>query len=731
MEKMPSLPSSFQFNSKFMRWGDNNKFWAIGSEFVFKGESHKTLNYGDWSEGTYETWTSFDKENMNDEQKEKLEMTIKSLKEATEKQLKEKHEECRKKFKPIWDKASETPLHEYLKSKGLTSNAPARVSGNFLLIEVADENGFNGYQRIFKSGSTFEKRFSDGLKKHGSFCAIPSKSDIKKADYCYLVEGFATGKSVYEATNILTIVAFDAGNISPAIETLRKINPSIKVVIAADYDHESQVGQTRAKQAANKFNDVYVKIPDVLNASMDWNDIHQIDGIEEVKKQLDTSALFEIKAPFLEIKNPIITKEKEVKKIYEKGFKKLPKMEGFGQIIFKELYDNSPIKRTQMSFMCTLNLVSILIGNKLFHRGTPCNLFLYGLAPSGFGKDAPFKRSKQILIESGFSHLIGSSSPTSETVVLKLLERSREQVMFINEAESLLKRINNDKTNQSLRECLTELFDEGKSTRTAKYLMNSTGKTKEAEAVGQIFSPFVNMIMTSTIEAFDKYGTMESFLTGFLSRFLFFFEDRFKRQDIMENYKPPIPDHIKQAVVLFAGENSPAQVAKSHEKIPLIEAKIDPQAQRLYHSIHNSIEDEKSQMFNSKFFSLFSRKLYYVNKFVLIHHAMINPSDYTLKPIREESYIWAKEAVDAIVHNMLMSLDENVSESSYDKKTQEFCKYIRGRTEKGLGTTLMDIGKRFLKYPKDERRKTLEDLMELQVITRNESREFFYVAKSK
>jgi hypothetical protein len=422
-------------------------------------------------------------------------------------------------------------------------------------------------------------------------------------------------------------------------------------------------------------------------------------------------------------------KEKEdepLEEIASKNFKKLPKWEGLGKIIFNELYQNSPIPRSQLCFMSTANLLSILIGNNFYHRGTGCNLYQYGVAPSGYGKDFSFKRSMQILNEAGLGRLIGSTSPTSETIMLMMLQKNKEQCLFINEAESLLKRITNDRTNLGLRECLTDMYDFSGRSHSPKMIINAGKKDKEVDSIGKIFSPFLNILMTSTTQAFNNYAAEDIFNTGFGARFLFYFEDRYKPQKFTTDFNPAIDKTTIKAIKLFKND-SYLDARKPDEVYPLNHAQITPEAEAYYRDMHNRIELEKKENQNSRFFPLITRKMYFINKFVTLHHASINPADYITKPVSVESYVWAQAAVDAITHNMIQQLDDNVSETTYGKKSKEFLRYIRKRTLGGKGTARKEISNRFNEIDLISRRRIIDDLIEQGNIF--EKDKLFYASK--
>ncbi|HKM07331.1 MAG TPA: AAA family ATPase, partial [Sphaerochaeta sp.] len=88
------------------------------------------------------------------------------------------------------------------------------------------------------------------------------------SDFCYIVEGYATGATVYEATGKPVVVAYSAGNLLNMAEVLRSRSPSLSMTIVADND-ESGVGQAKAEQAAAKYGATVI-MPPILGDANDF-----------------------------------------------------------------------------------------------------------------------------------------------------------------------------------------------------------------------------------------------------------------------------------------------------------------------------------------------------------------------------------------------------------------------------------------------------------------------------
>lgn len=207
----------------------------------------------------------------------------------------------------IWEQSLPAYEHPYTNRKGVKING-ARI-GEFpfykveygkpitpfkhipaLLVPVHDKNGkivslqayFNDQIQIGESLT--DRAHMKGGQKQGGYCLIgnPDKKTIA------IVEGYATGLSVYMATGWAVVVAFDAGNLLSVAEATRKNFPQSEIIIAGDHDKPNPKTGKRAgneaADAAGQAINARVILPNV--EGQDWNDVHNKRGIEVVQSQL-------------------------------------------------------------------------------------------------------------------------------------------------------------------------------------------------------------------------------------------------------------------------------------------------------------------------------------------------------------------------------------------------------------------------------------------------------------
>lgn len=178
--------------------------------------------------------------------------------------------------------------HSYLVSKGIRPHGIFTSEKGDLVIPLRNVRGeLQSLEFIREDGS---KKLLFGGAKKGNFHRIKKAKDAP--DTIYIVEGYGTGASVFGATGCETVVAFDAGNLLPVGMEIRKVYPKATIVFCADDDRwtKGNPGIKFAKAAA-KATGAFMVSPVFKNLqgkklTTDFNDLHQREGLEEVRRQV-------------------------------------------------------------------------------------------------------------------------------------------------------------------------------------------------------------------------------------------------------------------------------------------------------------------------------------------------------------------------------------------------------------------------------------------------------------
>jgi putative DNA primase/helicase len=235
--------------------------------------------FGDWSSGFSQNWHAKRDSQLTPSELTVFKRRIAETRALVEKQRQEKAAQAAEKAIEIWNTAEAAkPDHPYLISKHIEA-CGARQHQGALVIPVRSDGKLCSLQFIATDGS---KRFLSGGQVSGGYCSIGA---TKEAHALCVVEGFATGATIHQATGYPVEVAFHAGNLASVAKAMRKRFPDLPLIVCADDDAatEGNPGITKASHAANvtgaklalpRFGD---QRPE---GTTDFNDMAALTGLE-------------------------------------------------------------------------------------------------------------------------------------------------------------------------------------------------------------------------------------------------------------------------------------------------------------------------------------------------------------------------------------------------------------------------------------------------------------------
>lgn len=177
--------------------------------------------------------------------------------------------------------------------------------GNYMALQLQDIAGQPvGLQRIYDrkitkpDGSQTNKDFTWGMNKNGAHLVIGSLN----AERIFVVEGFATGASVFLAAQSVkidaaVIVSIDSGNMKKVVEEYQQKRPYLELELALDNDCWKQkegkgnTGLLTGLDILSQYKTIKARAPrfDDIDASFqptDFNDVHVYAGLKAVAKQI-------------------------------------------------------------------------------------------------------------------------------------------------------------------------------------------------------------------------------------------------------------------------------------------------------------------------------------------------------------------------------------------------------------------------------------------------------------
>lgn len=201
--------------------------------------------FGDWREGFTQNWCSKSDKSMTEKERFEHRERTNAMQRQREVDIANSQRLAATAAHQRWMAASPCTQHEYLTRKGIQPHG-VKIEGDKLLIAMRDTSGMvNSLQTIAPDGI---KMFMSGGRIKGCYFAIGKLKDV-----LIVCEGFATGASIHECTGHAVAVAFNAGNLKAVAMALRRKYPDLKIIIAADDDHQTSgnPGLTKANAAVN------------------------------------------------------------------------------------------------------------------------------------------------------------------------------------------------------------------------------------------------------------------------------------------------------------------------------------------------------------------------------------------------------------------------------------------------------------------------------------------------
>ena len=276
--------------------------------------------------------------------------------------------------KKTWEKSEPVKVHSYLKEKGVKSYK-IREYKNELVIPMYYKEKICSLQFIKANG---DKRFLSKGRTSGCYFIIGNPKEAKKI--C-VAEGFATGATIYEASQLPVFVSFSCENLKTVAIYVRNCYPDAKIIICADDDFktEGNPGKLKATIAARIIN-AKMAIPHFdenrHDKATDFNDMGNLLGLDNV-----ALTIREAKLPWPQ-PQPLMGNISEERDPYP-----LDALPDTVKNAVKEVIDlvQAPIPLAASSALGALSLaiqghIKIARDKKL---SGPCSLFLLTIAESG------------------------------------------------------------------------------------------------------------------------------------------------------------------------------------------------------------------------------------------------------------------------------------------------------------------------------------------------------------
>lgn len=244
--------------------------------YVLHSDGVPAGSFGSWKHDISGTWCSKSEHEFTPDERREYAQRMEEAKRQREAEQEQIRAEARERAASIWEASPPAnDNHPYLVRKQVKAFGLRESRGSLVLPVTSPDGVIQSLQFIDAEGN---KLFLKGGMKRGCYFKIGGAP----VDRVIVAEGYATGASLHMAHGCPVAVAFDAGNLQPVCDAIRKRLPAhIAIEIWADNDVNTKgnPGVTKATKAAESVG-AKVVVPDIAG---DWNDVAVADGIEAVR----------------------------------------------------------------------------------------------------------------------------------------------------------------------------------------------------------------------------------------------------------------------------------------------------------------------------------------------------------------------------------------------------------------------------------------------------------------
>lgn len=274
---------------RFRAEGDHkkNSWYILGPDLTWG-------MFGCWKRGVTETWHSNNGEVCKMDRREHR-RKLEEARAALQRETSARQAKAAQTAEWIVRRSEPAKSHPYLLGKRVKAYGELRQRGDLLVVPLRDINGQLHTIQSIAPDNRFEGERNKTFLKGGRIAGCSFTIGDNRTHPLVICEGLATGASIHETTGHAVVCAMNAGNLKAVAENFRKKYPDCEIIIAADNDQwtDGNPGLTKASEAAKAIR-AKLAVPcfnDVANKPTDFNDLHQQEGLQAVKSQIDSAAL--------------------------------------------------------------------------------------------------------------------------------------------------------------------------------------------------------------------------------------------------------------------------------------------------------------------------------------------------------------------------------------------------------------------------------------------------------
>ena len=283
------VPEVIHGDGALHRYSTNGKHGDQSGWYVLHNDGDMAAGaFGCWRASVSRTWCSKDVSTLSLAERSAHQQRMQAIAQQRKADKVQRQQDAATAAASRWEAAAPALAdHPYLVRKSIQPHG-IKAEGEALLIPLRDATTqLHSLQAIGPEG---DKRFQPGGRIKGCYFGIGKPKGV-----LIVCEGFATGATIHEATGHAVACAMNAGNLLEVAKALHSKYPKLRLILAADDDAftDGNPGLTKATEAAQAVGGDLTK-PNFGDArpdkATDFNDLHQLLGLDEVKSCIDGAA---------------------------------------------------------------------------------------------------------------------------------------------------------------------------------------------------------------------------------------------------------------------------------------------------------------------------------------------------------------------------------------------------------------------------------------------------------
>lgn len=285
-------PAEIVADGAIHRFAPNGRPSDKAGFYILHGDGVPAGSFGDWRTSKTYAWRADLGRKLTRAEETAHRARVKEMRRKREAEEVKRHTEARQEAQQLWGSAKDAnDTHPYLKRKGVKAHGLKVDGQGRLLVPLKIGAEWHSLQTIAGDG---KKLFLTGGRVAGAYFLIGTKDQAEKDRLLCVAEGFATAASIHEAAGYTVVAAFNAGNLMPVAQYLKKQFPGLRLLLCADDDAATQgnPGLTKAKEAARVVGGL-LAVPhfgaDRPKGISDFNDLAQLRGMQAVKAAIDAA----------------------------------------------------------------------------------------------------------------------------------------------------------------------------------------------------------------------------------------------------------------------------------------------------------------------------------------------------------------------------------------------------------------------------------------------------------